>query len=197
MCSYPQVLYFYLHEECPPDISTVNSPATFSAQPIKQANTDSLAWRLEPLDKNFPSLPSRPLPPSSRSIQRHGTLARLSRQGLLKFLLVICCKNLLFSMILQIVNLEKPFETMCQNKKLKTWPTYTTTGCLFECVMEAIIKICKCRSAEYAGLNQMLAFLIMPLFVLVFYTPINAAFFPLFLISFLLRLYRVVCELVQ
>lgn len=30
MCSYPQVLYFYLHEECPPDISTVNSPATFA-----------------------------------------------------------------------------------------------------------------------------------------------------------------------
>lgn len=51
----------------------------------------------------------------------------------------------------RIVNLEKPFETMCQNKKLKTWPTYTTTGCLFECVMEAIIKICKCRSAEYAA----------------------------------------------
>ena len=53
----------------------------------------------------------------------------------------------------QIINLETPYETKCENRKLKTRRSYTTKGCLFECVAEAIIEKCKCRSAEYPGKN--------------------------------------------
>ena len=51
----------------------------------------------------------------------------------------------------QVINLETPYETKCENRKLKTRRSYTTKGCLFECVAEAIIEKCKCRSAEYPG----------------------------------------------
>ena len=51
----------------------------------------------------------------------------------------------------RIINLETPYETKCENRKLKTRRSYTTKGCLFECVAEAIIEKCKCRSAEYPG----------------------------------------------
>lgn len=48
-------------------------------------------------------------------------------------------------------NLEKPYATNCTQKKLKTFSTYTSDGCLYECAAEKKIKLCGCRPIGYKG----------------------------------------------
>lgn len=46
-------------------------------------------------------------------------------------------------------NLEKPYATNCTKKKLKTFSTYTSEGCLYECEAQNTIKSCGCRLTGY------------------------------------------------
>ncbi|XP_068699535.1 acid-sensing ion channel 2-like [Montipora foliosa] len=46
-------------------------------------------------------------------------------------------------------NLQKPYATNCTEKKLRTFSTYTTEGCLHECVAEKAIEHCGCRPVGY------------------------------------------------
>ena len=51
----------------------------------------------------------------------------------------------------QFKNLEKPYDTKCSKKKLKTFSTYTSEGCLYECEVAHVINKCGCRPAGYRG----------------------------------------------
>lgn len=55
----------------------------------------------------------------------------------------------------RIINLEAPYETKCENRKLKTQRSYTKSGCVYECSVEAIMKKCKCYTAQYSGATTM------------------------------------------
>ncbi|PFX24157.1 Acid-sensing ion channel 1 [Stylophora pistillata] len=46
-------------------------------------------------------------------------------------------------------NLEKPYATNCTKKELNTYFTYTTEGCLYECLADNVINYCGCRPAGY------------------------------------------------
>ncbi|XP_067049053.1 acid-sensing ion channel 4-A-like isoform X2 [Acropora muricata] len=46
-------------------------------------------------------------------------------------------------------NLKKPYATNCTEKKLRTFSTYTTYGCLHECWAERVITSCGCRPVGY------------------------------------------------
>jgi len=46
-------------------------------------------------------------------------------------------------------NLEKPYATNCSKKTLKTFSTYSSEGCLYECGAENMVKLCGCRPAGY------------------------------------------------
>ncbi|KAL9970020.1 hypothetical protein ACROYT_G022329 [Oculina patagonica] len=48
-------------------------------------------------------------------------------------------------------NLEKPYATNCTKKTLKTFSTYSTEGCFYECVSDHIVSWCGCRPAGYKG----------------------------------------------
>ncbi|KAL9970016.1 hypothetical protein ACROYT_G022324 [Oculina patagonica] len=51
-------------------------------------------------------------------------------------------------------NLEEPYATNCTKKKLKTFPTYTLEGCLYECEAENVVKLCGCRPSGYKGATE-------------------------------------------
>ena len=53
----------------------------------------------------------------------------------------------------QFVNLPPPYPTKCENKTLKLYSTYTIEGCLHECELQEIERVCGCHLPSYPGLR--------------------------------------------